>query len=202
MKTRRAWRGGKKEPAPGWAARAFAGVLRRREWLAGRWRWAAGGAALIVAGTAGAVLLSGGDEAGAVAPDTRARAYRDTDACLLTGPDGIAKGTAATVWQGMQTASKDTKARVSYVSVAGEQTAANALPYVNGLVQRQCDVILTVGTPQAQAALEAAGGHASLSFVVVADGVSAPAKGHVSVVRPDVEGLADAVAREVRAAVG
>lgn len=39
-------------------------------------------------------------------PDTRARHYKDVDACLLTGKDGITAGTtAAEVWQGMQDAS-------------------------------------------------------------------------------------------------
>ncbi len=40
--------------------------------------------------------------------DTRARHYKDVDACLLTDKKGITAGTAADVWQGMQDASLKT----------------------------------------------------------------------------------------------
>lgn len=101
-------------------------------------------------------------------PDTRARHYKDVDACLLTGKDGITAGTtAAEVWQGMQDASLKTHARVSYVPVTGEQSAANARPYLNGLLQRSCDVVVATGEPEVTAATQTAPQYQKVDFVLV-----------------------------------
>lgn len=199
VKTRRQWRarGGTARVVPGRRRRlpvAVTGPLRAHA------RLASGVAALVVLGAV-AFALSGDDdeETGSAPPDTRAREYRDFDACLLTGEDGIARGTvAATVWEGMQQASGETRARVTYVPVTGEQSAANARPFVNGLVQRKCDVVLAVGTSQVRAAEAAAAQHPSVPFVVVAEGE--PVRDNVTVVRPG-EGLKNAVAKEIRDAV-
>ncbi|MCT9108431.1 hypothetical protein ACFWD7_37175 [Streptomyces mirabilis] len=103
-------------------------------------------------------------------PDTRARHYKDVDACLLTGKDGITAGTtAAEVWQGMQDASLKTHARVSYVPVTGEQSAANARPYLNGLLQRSCDVVVATGEPEVTAATQTAPQYQKVDFVLVGD---------------------------------
>ena len=104
-------------------------------------------------------------------PDTRARHYRDIDACPLTGKDGITAGTpAAEVWHGIQDASLRTHARVSYVPVTGEQSEGNARPYLNSLLQRSCDVVLTSGGPEVKAAEQAAPQHQKVGFVLVAGG--------------------------------
>ncbi len=199
VKTRRQWRarGGAKRVVPGRGRRVL-GVVGRR--LRAHRGWVAGVAALAVLGSIGFALFGGGDEeTTSTPPDTRAREYRDFDACLLTGADGIARGTvAATVWDGMQQASKETRARVTYVPVTGEQTADNARPFVNGLVQRQCDVVLAVGTPQVRAAETAAGQHPSVSFLVVGDGEAA--RDNITVVRPG-EGLKSAVVKGIRGAM-
>ncbi|MFM9448243.1 BMP family ABC transporter substrate-binding protein [Streptomyces acidiscabies] len=175
------------------------GAVRRLRVRRG-WGWVAGVVALAVLVPIGFALFGGdGEESVSAAPDTRAREYRDVDACLLTGEDGIARGTvAATVWDGMQQASKETRARVTYVPVTGEQSADNARPFVNGLVQRQCDVVLAVGTPQVRAAEAAAGQHPSVPFVVVGGGEAT--RDNVTVVRPG-EGLKSAVVKEVRGAM-
>ncbi|MEU7056878.1 hypothetical protein [Streptomyces sp. NPDC046197] len=119
--------------------------------------------ALVVAG----VLLSRPDGRPPI-PDTRARHYTEADACLLTGKDGITSGTtAADVWQGMQDASLKTHARVSYAQVTGEQSAGNARPFLNGMLQRSCDVVLAVGRPEVTAAAQTAAQYRKVGFVLV-----------------------------------
>ncbi|MFJ8004167.1 hypothetical protein [Streptomyces fagopyri] len=149
-------------------------------------------------------------------PDTGARSYQDVDACLLTGEDGITAGTtAAEVWRGMRDASLRTHARVSYVPVTGEQSAANAGPYLDGLLQRSCDVVLAAGSPEVEAAERAAPLHRTVGFVLVGDSGSGSqdtgsarhagsgeSSGNVTFARPG-DGLraevADAVERQVGA---
>ncbi|WHM37544.1 BMP family ABC transporter substrate-binding protein [Streptomyces sp. BPTC-684] len=101
-------------------------------------------------------------------PDARARQYRNVDACLLTGPQGVTESTpGAPVWAGMRDASSATHARVNFVPVTGEQTQANATPFVNGLLQRSCDVVVAVGKAPVAAAAAAAKGHPKVRFVLV-----------------------------------
>ncbi|WP_069768579.1 hypothetical protein [Streptomyces sp. LUP30] len=47
----------------------------------------------------------------------------------------------------MRDASLKTHARVRYAQVTGEQSAGNARPFPNGLLQCSCDVVLAVGDP-------------------------------------------------------
>ncbi|WP_229849024.1 BMP family ABC transporter substrate-binding protein [Streptomyces melanogenes] len=132
-----------------------------------RWVWLGAGVAVAVTGAAVAgSLLASDDKPGP--PDARARQYRNIDACLLTGPQGVAEGTlGASVWAGMQDASSATHARVNFVPVTGEQTQANATPFVNGLVQRSCDVVVAAGKAPVAAAAAAAKGHPKVRFVLV-----------------------------------
>ncbi|MER6984441.1 hypothetical protein ABT317_47730, partial [Streptomyces carpinensis] len=131
-------------------------------------------------------------------PDTRARHYTETDACLLTDGDGITAGTtAADVWQGMQDASRTTHARVSYGQVTGEQSVGNARPFLNGMLQRSCDVVLAVGRPEVTAASETAPHHGKIGFVLVGGG---HAGGNVTTVRAG-DGLRADVAAAVERAV-
>ncbi|MCI3272563.1 hypothetical protein [Streptomyces cylindrosporus] len=103
-------------------------------------------------------------------PATRARHYTETDACLLTDRNGINAKDAAAVWQGMQDASLATHARVSYSSVTGEQSTANARPFLNAMLQGSCEVVLAVGGPEVKAAQEATRRYAKLGFVLVGSG--------------------------------
>ncbi|MFJ8363006.1 BMP family ABC transporter substrate-binding protein [Streptomyces sp. NPDC093984] len=202
MKTRRGWRAGNKKTrstrgAPVVRAlAAVAGALRGRgAWVAG------GGAAVVVLGLVGAWLFAG--EERAAPPDPRARQYQDFDACMLTGDKGITRGTlAASAWEGMQQASRDTLARVTYVPVTGPQSAGNVQPFLNSLIQRQCDVVVAVGTPQVQVTRAAAGKNTAVRFVLVDDAsaVKAETAGNVTVAKPD-ESLKETVAQAIRQAV-
>ncbi|MFJ5709525.1 BMP family ABC transporter substrate-binding protein [Streptomyces sp. NPDC093105] len=173
MKTRRTWRtrapkAETRSTTPDVLA-AAAGMLR------GRAGWAVGSVLVVLLGLLAARLVSGaaGDEAG-TPPDTRSRAYADRDACLLTDERGIVSGApAAPLWEGMQRASADGRVRVTYVPVMGERTAANARPFVNGLVQRDCEIVVASGPAQVAAATEAAAKNGGVRFVVVDEGSGA-----------------------------
>lgn len=173
-------------------------AVRRLRSLRGRTIALAAGAVAVVGAVLVTVsLLSGHDDRPPI-PDTRARHYTETDACLLTGKDGITAGTtAAEVWQGMQDASRTTHARVSYGQVTGEQSVGNARPFLNGMLQRSCDVVLAVGRPEVTAASETAPHHGKIGFVLVGGG---HAGGNVTTVRTG-DGLRADVAAAVERAV-
>ncbi|MEW2634829.1 BMP family ABC transporter substrate-binding protein [Streptomyces sp. NPDC048389] len=153
----------------------------------------AGSVAVLVLGLVGVWLFVGDQKP--TPPDPRARQYKNFNACLLTDDKGVMAGTtAATVWQGMQEASGDTRVRVNYVPVTGEQTAANALPFLNSLLQRQCSVVLAVGAPQVEVAEAQAAKHQKISFVVV-DG--AKNAGNVTLAKSG-DGLKGTVADAIR----
>ncbi|WP_262056254.1 hypothetical protein [Streptomyces sp. STR69] len=103
-------------------------------------------------------------------PATRARHYTDTDACLLTDHQGINGSIAATVWRGMQDASLRTHTRVSYSSVTGEQSTANARPFLNAMLQSSCEVVIAVGGVEVKAAQETTARYAKVGFVLVGNG--------------------------------
>lgn len=161
---------------------------------------AAGAVVAVGALTATAFLLFGNGDDRPPIPDSRARHYRDVDACLLTDDKGITLGTtAARVWQGMQDASLRTHARVSYVPVTGEQSVGNTRPFLNSLLQRSCDVVLATGPAQVSAAQEAAPRHRKVGFVLV--GGRGAGGANVTVVAAG-DGLRDRVAHAVESGVG
>ena len=129
-----------------------------------RWWWAAGAAA--VAGVGLGVWALWPEPA----PAPRARLYTDSSACLLTDGHGLAGAQAAPVWAGMQDASLATRAKVSYLPVTGAETAENAAPFLAGLVQRRCDVVVAVGPAQVSAVAANAVKFPRVRFVVVGDG--------------------------------
>jgi basic membrane lipoprotein Med (substrate-binding protein (PBP1-ABC) superfamily) len=100
-------------------------------------------------------------------PPTRAREYRDVDVCLLTGPAGITDPQTAAVWAGLQEASAATRARVSYLAVVGPETQANALPFAQSLIQKDCTVVVAAGSVQAGAAAALARDHRNTRFVLI-----------------------------------
>ena len=108
------------------------------------------------------------------APAPRARQYLPYSACLLTDATGISSPEAAPVWAGMQDASLATHIKVTYLSVVGPATEANAAPYLAGLVQKQCQVIVVVGAAQTAAAGASAANFPKIRFVVVGGSATAP----------------------------
>ncbi|WP_225801397.1 BMP family ABC transporter substrate-binding protein [Streptomyces sp. NK15101] len=173
MKTRRTWRVVEREAAKREAAEAgtdVRGVLAAMAGaLRGRTGWALGSVLVIVLGLLGARWFANTDDKG-TPPDTRARAYKDYDACLLTDDKGIVTGApAAPVWEGMQAASLDKRIRVTFVPVMGEQSVTNARPFLNGLVQRDCEIVVASGAPQVEAAEAAAKKNPEVRFVTVGE---------------------------------
>jgi basic membrane lipoprotein Med (substrate-binding protein (PBP1-ABC) superfamily) len=103
---------------------------------------------------------------GRALPPARARAYKNLDACLLTGSKGLAGTTAAQEWAGLENASRATDDQVSYLAAAGPATEADAAPYVGSLLDRGCKVIVAAGAPERAAVLAAAAGNPATRFVV------------------------------------
>ena len=111
-----------------------------------------------------------------VPPETpRAREYRNYDICLLTGEQGIATGPAKAAWEGLQTVSLETKVRLSYLTVTGEQTAARAQQFVASQVQQKCGIIVAVGAHQVAAVNEVKDKYPTVRFVVTGDQVDGAA---------------------------
>lgn len=164
------------------AAGVFSGT--RRWWLVG------GLAAVVLAGAAWLWWSS--------RPAPRARQYLTFTACLLTDGQGV-RGAAAPVWAGMQDASLQTRAKVEFLPVVGESTTANALPYLAGLVQRHCDVILAAGPAQVDAVRADASRYPRIRFVVVGAELSGPNVVSVNMSSPD--GVRRQVAETVAEAV-
>lgn len=130
----------------------------------------------------------------------RAREYRDFAACLLTDGQGLAGEHAGAVWAGMQDASASTRVRVQYVQVIGEATVANARPYLAGLLQRRCDVVVAVGSAQVGAVAAVAPQNSNVRFVVLVDAEHSGA-GAVANVTSVPWSTGDQVRNQVREAV-
>ncbi|MGK3204327.1 hypothetical protein [Amycolatopsis sp. MEPSY49] len=150
---------------------------------------------VVVGGVAVAIRWPSGGGDGL--PPARARVYADFSACLLTGEQGLASPGAGPVWTGLQDASGDTGVKVSYLAATGPATEANYLPYVNSLVQRRCDVVVTVGEPGTTVVAAQAPAHSAIRFVTV--GGSGATSANVSPVRVS-EHVRDDVAATVRQA--
>ena len=120
------------------------------------------GAAVILA-----VVLWPGASGGRNLPPTRARVYGAWRACMVTGPSGLGDPQAASVWSGMEQASAKTSAKVSYLSVAGDDTAGNARSYLATAAGEQCDLVIAVGGPQVRAVGSVAGQFPQTRFAAV-----------------------------------
>jgi hypothetical protein len=105
-------------------------------------------------------------------PAARGRVYASYTACLLTDATGVTGTTAAPVWAGMQAASQATAAQISYLTIQGPDTAANAGRYVSTLALRGCRVIVATGALPAAGVADRANAYPDLRFIIVAGGPS------------------------------
>ena len=135
-------------------------------------RRGAGAGVLLLAMIAGIVYLVWPAPSHGYQPADRTRTYTDYTACLLTDSTGIT-GTAAPVWTGMQAASRTTREQVSYLTMQGDDTAANADTYINTLALRGCDIIVAAGVLPDQGVADRAGAYPKLRFITVAAAASA-----------------------------
>jgi hypothetical protein len=113
---------------------------------------------------------------GSAAPSSaavRARVYESFQACLLTGPRGIVSAPAGQAWAGMEDASLKTRAKVSYLSVSGPATEANAASFLGSLLVRKCDVIIASGPTEQAAVLADAPRFPGVRFIVAAHALPA-----------------------------
>ena len=160
-------------------------------------RWPAAATLALLAAVIGWLAWpSGPATPGASAPGaSRVRQYLNVRACLLTGPDGVARGPASLAWASMESASGATRAMVSYLSAPA---GASAAPYLASLAQRQCGVIVAVGHPQAAAVAADAVRFRRVQFVVIA---GRAAGGNVTQVQPaSAPAIRSAISQAISAA--
>lgn len=129
--------------------------LRRPTW------WWMAGIVVPVVGVALAIWLwsSGSREL----PPSRATEYKDFQACLLTGPQGLADPKVTPLWDGMHDASKTTQAKVSYLATDNSDPA----PFVTTLLQRKCNIVITIDAAHNAAAAQLAPKHPEVRFAQV-----------------------------------
>ena len=128
-------------------------------------------------------------------PQTRARTYTAYTACLLTDQGGTTSAPAAAVWTGMQAASNTTHAQISFLTMQGPDTPANAEVYINTLALRGCSLILAVGQAPTQGARDRASAFPGLLFMILA----APAATTASGQAPNLTSVAAADPAAIRA---
>lgn len=168
------------------------------------WGWLGAGVVVAVAATwAGVWALSPQGQSQTQAQvQVRARVYSSAQACLLTGPSGVEAAPDSVAWAGMEDASLQTKAKVSYLAVTGPATAANAAPFLGTLVVRQCGVIVAADAPERAAVIAGAAKFPGVQFLVAGTGADGPLGANVTVLPAGTRGLRSAVASAVANAVG
>jgi hypothetical protein len=138
--------------------------------VSGGRRWLGlGGVMVVVAGAVALGVWALGRGSAAPSPAAaRARVYETFQACLLTGPRGIIGAPAGQAWAGMEDASLKTRAKVSYLTVSGPATEANAASFLGSLLVRKCDVIIAADPPEQAAVLADARRFPRVRFIVAA----------------------------------
>ena len=144
-------------------------------------RWPGRGVWLLMAGAAvagvGIGLAIRDWPGGRSLPPVRARVYVNVDVCLLSGPQGVSASPDSAVWAGMEDASLATRVRVSYLTVTGPGTAANAGPFLGSLLVRGCRVIVAADAPERAAALADARQFPRVQFIVTGAEIIGPSAG-------------------------
>jgi basic membrane protein A and related proteins len=123
----------------------------------------------VVAGavTLGLVLAACGQKPASSAggSSTTSGATSNFSACMVTDTGGIDdKSFNASAWQGMQAAQKDGKATVKYAQSKAE---SDYVPNIQGFVQQNCKLIVTVGGLMGTATTNAAGTDPNQHFAIV-----------------------------------
>lgn len=163
--------------------------------------WPGRGALLAAGAAMAAGMLASCSSGGAPASvPSRARAYADVDACLLTGPRGIFDPAAAPVWAGMEEVSVTGQVRASYLEVPAPVTPGSALSHLNSLIVQKCALIIAVGGPERTAVLAEARRFSAVRFVVL--GPAGPVPPNVDDLAFTTAGARAAVAGAVREVVG
>jgi hypothetical protein len=142
-----------------------------------KWRLAILGVTLTVATALIGVLIWPAQSGGVKIHQSaaRVRLYSPYTACLLTGPKGLADPVAAPVWAGLREASASTTAQISYLTIMGPDTTANAETYINTMALRGCSTILAAGAVPADGALKAASSWSNRRLIAI-EPASAEAK--------------------------
>lgn len=99
----------------------------------------------------------------------------------------------------MQKASLRTRAKVQFLATYGPDTAQNAIPYLNTLVQRQCSVIVAADPAPVSAIVSGAHRFPDITFIVV--GKKLAKRPNVIIVDSQAGRTAEEVARTVVDAV-
>jgi hypothetical protein len=159
--------------------------------------WLARGVLSVAAAGMAAGLLAACSSGGA---PSRARAYANVDACLLTGPRGVSDPAAAPVWAGMEDVSVTGRVRASYLEVPDPVTPVSALSHLGSLLVQKCTLIIAVGGPERAAVLTEAGRFPSVRFVVL--GAAGQVPPNVDALAFTTSGIRAAVADAVRAVAG
>jgi hypothetical protein len=97
----------------------------------------------------------------------RAEQFRDVDVCVLVGQAGITAEPTASAWSALREVAAEAEVRLSYLTVAGPQTQAQAQLFVPTLVQQGCDVIVGSGQIPAAAVRELSGTYPDLALLTV-----------------------------------
>jgi len=150
--------------------------IRRR-----RWPWLVSGLIVLVS-VAGWLVWPRAE-----AHPPRERQYRSDLACLLTDDKGVAEGDAAAAWAGLRDASETTLVRSQSLAVTGEQSEANAMSFLASLVQRQCGLVIAVGSAPVAAVLSGSQRFTGPTYAVVAK--EAPARPILAVTLGDHEAI-------------
>jgi alcohol dehydrogenase class IV len=160
--------------------------------------WWVAAAVCVGAGVILAVVLWPSSSGGRNLPPTRARVYAAWRACLVTGTAGLSDPQAGSVWAGMEQASAKTSAKVSYLAVAGEDSAGNAQTYLATAAGEQCDLVIAVGGPQVQGVASVAVRFPRTRFAVVGQVGQVSAGSNVSQISANTsDGLLAATAATV-----
>jgi basic membrane lipoprotein Med (substrate-binding protein (PBP1-ABC) superfamily) len=96
--------------------------------------------------------------------------YLQFTGCLLTNSQGLTGQPASSAWAGLRDAAAATRMQLHYLAVP--TTASDAAPYLAGLVDQRCDLVVAAGLAQAKAVQSDAHLFARVRFVVVGGSAS------------------------------